>query len=101
MRAARLVDEVELKRTKARGARVAMRENIVRACVCMWSCCERRGGYAGPRVQERMLCVALVELMRCCWFCRDTQTKSSVESECEWEVDLRKRVECGEVRVPI
>lgn len=28
MRAARLVEEEELKRTKARGARVAMRENM-------------------------------------------------------------------------
>lgn len=29
MRAVRLVEDVELKRTKARGARVAMRENML------------------------------------------------------------------------
>ena len=47
MRAARLVVEEELKRTKARGARVAMRENMVEVLGLMSWPVEVCGVYEG------------------------------------------------------
>ena len=47
MRAARLVEEEELKRTKARGARVAMRENMVEVLGLMSWTVEVCGVYEG------------------------------------------------------